>query len=245
MTEQRRVIARVLSDSDDHPDVEAVYRRATEIDPHISIATVIARCGCSKRRTSGAARFRRRAVALRGDAREHHDHLIDMQSGRVIEFRNEEIEKLQRDDARKAGYRLVGHRLELYAVPLDGTAPVLADERNRHPDNGAKIGAAPMRIYMRLTALPARPNSLARPPPGRRSSGRRRRLRGAAGRERRRDRRRAGAALPRLLRRDGGAADAGMAARRRDFDGFDGLRPLLVLDHSRGAGPRAWSAPTG
>lgn len=119
MTEQRRVIARVLSEAVDHPDVEEVYRRATAIDPNISIATVY--------RT--VRLFEEAAILERhdfGDGRaryeeapeSHHDHLIDVQSGRVIEFQNPEIEALQREIARRFGYKLVGHRLELYAVPL-------------------------------------------------------------------------------------------------------------------------------
>ncbi len=121
MTEQRRVIARVLSESADHPDVEQVYRRATALDPHISIATVY--------RT--VRLFEEASILARhdfGDGRSryeempsaHHDHLIDMQSGRVIEFRNEEIERLQQAVADELGYDLVGHRLELYAVPRRG-----------------------------------------------------------------------------------------------------------------------------
>ncbi|HTO80693.1 MAG TPA: Fur family transcriptional regulator [Methylomirabilota bacterium] len=120
MTEQRRVIARVLSEAHDHPDVEQLYRRATEIDPHISIATVY--------RT--VRLFEEASILERHDFRDgrsryeeapesHHDHLIDVQSGRVIEFQNEEIEALQRKVAEKLGFRLVDHRLELYAVPLD------------------------------------------------------------------------------------------------------------------------------
>jgi len=120
MTEQRRVIARVLSDSEDHPDVEQVYRRATEIDPHISIATVyrtvrlFEEANILTKHDFGDGRSR--YEEMRED---HHDHLIDVQSGRVIEFRNEDIEKLQRIVAEQLGYRLVGHRLELYAVPED------------------------------------------------------------------------------------------------------------------------------
>lgn len=120
MTEQRRTIARVLSDSADHPDVESVYRRATEIDPHISIATVyrtvrlFEEANILARHDFGAGRSRYEEMPT-----DHHDHLVDLQSGRVIEFRNEEIEKLQGEVARELGYRLVGHRLELYAVPLD------------------------------------------------------------------------------------------------------------------------------
>ena len=124
MTEQRRVIARVLSDSADHPDVEQVYRRATALDPHISIATVY--------RT--VRLFEEANILAKhdfGDGRSlyeempsaHHDHLIDLQSGRVVEFHNEEIERLQRLIAHELGYELVGHRLELYAVPRDRKAP--------------------------------------------------------------------------------------------------------------------------
>jgi Fur family ferric uptake transcriptional regulator len=119
MTGPRRVIARVLSESKDHPDVEMVHRRATEIDPGISIATVY--------RT--VRLFEEADILDRHDFRDgraryeqvpdqHHDHLIDIQSGRVIEFQSPEIEELQRRIASKHGYRLVDHRLELYAVPL-------------------------------------------------------------------------------------------------------------------------------
>ncbi|TAN62063.1 MAG: transcriptional repressor [Magnetospirillum sp.] len=119
MTDQRRVIARVLSESADHPDVEEVYRRATQIDPHISIATVyrtvrlFEEADILERHDFGDGRARYEEAA--GD---HHDHLIDMQSGSVIEFTSREIETLQREIARRYGYRLVGHRLELYGVPL-------------------------------------------------------------------------------------------------------------------------------
>jgi Fur family transcriptional regulator, ferric uptake regulator len=118
MTEQRRVIARVLSESVDHPDVEQVYRRATTIDPHISIATVyrtvrlFEEANILARHDFGDGRSRYEEMPSA-----HHDHLIDLQSGRVIEFRNEEIEKLQQAVADQLGYELVGHRLELYAVP--------------------------------------------------------------------------------------------------------------------------------
>lgn len=119
MTDQRRVIARVLSDASDHPDVEQVYRRATAIDPHISIATVyrtvrlLEEASILERHDFGDGRSR-----YEESPREHHDHLIDVESGRVIEFREEEIEALQRGVAERLGYRLVGHRLELYAVPV-------------------------------------------------------------------------------------------------------------------------------
>lgn len=120
MTEQRRIIARVLSDSADHPDVESVHRRAVEIDPHISIATVyrtvrlFEEANILARHDFGDGRARYEEMPS-----DHHDHLIDLQSGRVIEFSNETIERLQRQVAEELGYRLVGHRLELYAVPLD------------------------------------------------------------------------------------------------------------------------------
>jgi Fur family ferric uptake transcriptional regulator len=121
MTEQRRVIARVLSDSADHPDVEAVHRRATEIDPKISIATVyrtlrlFEEASILARHDFGDGRARYEEATS-----DHHDHLIDVQTGRVIEFRNEKIEQLQREIAEHLGYKLVGHRLELFAVPAAG-----------------------------------------------------------------------------------------------------------------------------
>jgi len=123
MTEQRRVIARVLSESADHPDVEAVHRRAAAIDPKISIATVyrtvrlFQEASILERHDFGDGRARYEEAPT-----EHHDHLIDLQSGKVIEFRNEAIEKLQREVASRLGYKLVDHRLELFAVPLDGPA---------------------------------------------------------------------------------------------------------------------------
>jgi Fur family transcriptional regulator, ferric uptake regulator len=121
MTDQRRVIARVLSEAHDHPDVEAVHRRATAIDPNISIATVyrtvrlFQEAGILAKHDFGDGRARYEETPD-----EHHDHLIDIQSGKVVEFHNDEIEELQRRIAEKAGYRLVGHRLELYGVPMDG-----------------------------------------------------------------------------------------------------------------------------
>jgi Fur family ferric uptake transcriptional regulator len=119
MTDQRRIIARVLSEASDHPDVEAVYRRATDIDPKISIATVyrtvrlFEEAKILERHDFGDGRSRYEEITD-----EHHDHLIDVDSGRVIEFQNEEIELLQRKIAETLGYRLIDHRLELYAVPL-------------------------------------------------------------------------------------------------------------------------------
>lgn len=118
MTDQRRVIARVLSDASDHPDAEELYRRASVVDPHISIATVYRTvklfedAGILERHDFRNGRARYEEVP---DT--HHDHLIDVQSGRVIEFRNEEIERLQRRVAEELGFELVDHRLELYAVP--------------------------------------------------------------------------------------------------------------------------------
>jgi Fur family transcriptional regulator, ferric uptake regulator len=125
MTEQRRVIARVLSEAADHPDVEAVHRRATEIDAKISIATVyrtvrlFEEASILARHDFGDGRARYEEATS-----DHHDHLIDVQSGRVIEFRNEAIEQLQRDVAERLGYKLVGHRLELFAVPLSAGGKV-------------------------------------------------------------------------------------------------------------------------
>jgi Fur family ferric uptake transcriptional regulator len=119
MTEQRRVIARVLSDSRDHPDVEELHRRAVAVDARISIATVyrtvrlFEEAGILERHDFRAGRSR-----YEESREDHHDHLIDVHSGRVIEFQNSEIEALQREVARRLGYRLVDHKLELYAVPL-------------------------------------------------------------------------------------------------------------------------------
>ncbi|MDY0882177.1 Fur family transcriptional regulator [Dongia soli] len=121
MTEQRRVIARVLSEADDHPDVEQLYRRATRIDPGISLATVyrtvrlFEEASILERHDFGDGRARYEEAP-----EDHHDHLIDIQSGTVVEFTNPEIEKLQHRVAEQLGYKLVGHRLELYAVPLHG-----------------------------------------------------------------------------------------------------------------------------
>jgi Fur family ferric uptake transcriptional regulator len=120
MTEQRRVIARVLADSADHPDVEELYRRCAEIDKNISISTVYRTVklfedsGIIERHDFREGRARYEQIP---DA--HHDHLINLRTGQVIEFQSEEIEKLQAEVARRLGYKLVDHRLELYAVPLD------------------------------------------------------------------------------------------------------------------------------
>ncbi len=122
MTEQRRVIARVLSSANDHPDVEEVHRRAHELDSRISIATVyrtvrlFEEANILERHDFGDGRSRYEEAS-----EEHHDHLIDIQSGKVIEFQNQEIEILQKKIAEEHGMKLVGHRLELYGVSLDST----------------------------------------------------------------------------------------------------------------------------
>lgn len=119
MTEQRRIIARVLSESSDHPDVELLYQRATAIDPRISIATVyrtvrlLEEAAILTRHDFGDGRARYEEVTD-----DHHDHLIDIETGEVIEFTNEDIEKLQEAVARTLGFRLVDHRLELYGKKL-------------------------------------------------------------------------------------------------------------------------------
>ncbi|SOC44164.1 Fur family ferric uptake transcriptional regulator [Rhizobium subbaraonis] len=119
MTEQRRVIARVLESSADHPDVEELYRRSAEVDPRISISTVYRTVklfedvGIIERHDFRDGRSRYETVP-----EEHHDHLIDLKSGTVIEFHSPEIEALQEKIAREHGFKLVDHRLELYGVPL-------------------------------------------------------------------------------------------------------------------------------
>ena len=118
MTGQRRVIARVLSQGS-HPDVEELHRRASKIDPQISIATVyrtvrlFVEAGLLHRHEFGDGRARYEPTS-----EEHHDHLIDIETGRVMEFSNDKIERLQEEIAASLGYRLVDHRLELYGVPL-------------------------------------------------------------------------------------------------------------------------------
>lgn len=121
MTEQRRIIARVLEQAHDHPDVEELYRRAAKVDENISISTVYRTvklfedAGIIERHDFRDGRSRYETVP-----EEHHDHLIDLRSGEVIEFNNEAIEKLQEVIARELGFKLVDHRLELYGIPLDG-----------------------------------------------------------------------------------------------------------------------------
>ena len=119
MTSQRKIIAQVLKNVADHPDVEELYKRASKIDPTISIATVYRtvklfdEAGILDKLEFGDGRAR-----YEDAEREHHDHLIDINSGRVIEFMDSDIEKLQEKIAQKLGYRLMGHKLELYGVPL-------------------------------------------------------------------------------------------------------------------------------
>ena len=119
MTEQRRIVAQVLEDSQDHPDVEELYARALKLDPRISIATVyrsvklFEESGILEKLEFGDGRAR-----YEDAERDHHDHLIDMNSGEVIEFIDPDIEALQEKIAERLGYRLNGHRLELYGVPI-------------------------------------------------------------------------------------------------------------------------------
>lgn len=119
ITEQRRVIARVLSESEDHPDVEQLHRRASAVDPGISIATVyrtvrlFEEAGILDRHDFGDGRARYEPAP-----EAHHDHLIDVETGKVVEFVDPELEALQRQIAEKLGYRLVDHRMELYGVRL-------------------------------------------------------------------------------------------------------------------------------
>lgn len=124
MTGQRRVVAQVLSEATDHPDVEEVHRRAHAIDPRISLSTVyrtlklFGEMGILERHDFGLGRGRYEAAVGA-----HHDHLVDIETGRVIEFSNEAIEALQERVARELGFELVGHRLELYGVPLAKKKP--------------------------------------------------------------------------------------------------------------------------
>lgn len=120
MTEQRRTIARVLAESIDHPDVEELYRRCSRVDDRISISTVYRTvrlfedAGIIERHD-----FREGRARYETSSEGHHDHLINLRTGDVIEFKSEDIERLQAEVARRLGYKLVDHRLELYAVPLD------------------------------------------------------------------------------------------------------------------------------
>jgi Fur family ferric uptake transcriptional regulator len=120
ITDQRRTIARILGEAEDHPDVETLHERAAAVDPRISIATVyrtvrlFEEAGILERHEFGKGRSRYEAVS-----EDHHDHLIDVETGNVIEFHDEELEALQRRIAERLGFRLVDHRMELYGVPLD------------------------------------------------------------------------------------------------------------------------------
>ena len=119
MTDQRRVVARVLAQAHDHPDVEELYHRAVAVDPHISLATVyrtvrlFEEAGVVERHDFGDGRSRYEEAG-----EDHHDHLINIKTGEVIEFFDQEIEKMKEALAEKLGFKLVGHKLELYAVPI-------------------------------------------------------------------------------------------------------------------------------
>ncbi len=121
MTGQRRIIARVLSDSKDHPDVEVVYQRSMKLDKNISLATVYRTVrlfediNLIEKHDFGDGRSRYEI-----SSREHHDHLIDLETGKVVEFTNDEIEELQTKIAKQYGYKLMGHKLELFGIKLDG-----------------------------------------------------------------------------------------------------------------------------
>ena len=122
MTEQRRVIARVLSEADDHPDVEDLHQRSIAIDSRISIATVyrtvrlFEEAGLLDKHDFGDSRARYEVSST-----DHHDHLVDVRSGSIIEFHDEEVEELQMKIARRLGFKLIGHKMELYGVKLEGS----------------------------------------------------------------------------------------------------------------------------
>ena len=132
MTGQRRVISQVLSEADDHPDVEEVHRRAAQIDPRISIATVY-----RTMRLLEDAQVIERVDLGDGRARyeeataDHHHHLIDTRTGRIIEFASPELEAMKERIARELGYKIVGYRLEIYGVPLDEADDDARDEEKR------------------------------------------------------------------------------------------------------------------
>ncbi len=137
MTDQRRVITGIIEAADDHPDVEELHRRAAMVDPRISISTVY-RTVKLLEDAGMIARLDLRDGRARYETQpeEHHDHLVDLRSGRVIEFRDEKIEALQEAIARRLGYKLVDHRMELYAVPL-GNA-----EKPASPSSAKRLGNA-------------------------------------------------------------------------------------------------------
>lgn len=134
MTGQRKVIAQVLAEASDHPDVEEVYRRAAEVDSKISLSTVyrtvrlFEEAGIIEKHDFGDGRARYEQSGV-----EHHDHLVDTQTGEVIEFCNTEIEELQKKVAESLGYKLVGHKLELYGVPLEKTDKPVNKEAKPSP----------------------------------------------------------------------------------------------------------------
>ncbi len=120
MTEQRRIIARIIEQADDHPDIEELYQRAIKIDPNISLSTLYRTINLFEEAGLITKHdFKDGRARIEPIPDEHHDHLIDIRSGKVIEFYNEEIEAIQKLIAKRLGYRLVDHRLELYAVPLE------------------------------------------------------------------------------------------------------------------------------
>ncbi|KAG1650047.1 Ferric uptake regulation protein [Nymphon striatum] len=122
MTDQRRIIARVIESADDHPDVEELYRRSSSIDANISISTVYRTVRLFEDLNMiEKHEFRDGRARYEAIPEEHHDHLIDLRSGQVIEFKNERIEALQEEIARELGYKLIDHRLELYAIPIKNT----------------------------------------------------------------------------------------------------------------------------
>jgi len=134
MTAQRRTVARVLSTSRDHPDVEELYRRVRKINSHIALSTiyriihVLCRIGIVEKHDFGSGRAR-----LELAPKKHHDHLIDARSGHVIEFRSDEIERRLIEIANRLGYRIIEHRLELYGVPLDGDRSAIIPNQLRAP----------------------------------------------------------------------------------------------------------------
>ncbi len=134
MTDQRRIIARVLSESADHPDVDKVYQRAVALDSRISIATVyrtvrlFEEANILEKHDFGDGRARYEETTT-----DHHDHLINIKTGEVIEFFNSDIEALKEKIARELGYELVGHRLELYAVPSTADDPADAPAASNSP----------------------------------------------------------------------------------------------------------------
>lgn len=125
VTGQRRIVARLIAEAHDHPDVRELHARAALVDPGLSLATVyrtvklLEDLGVIERHAFGQGPMRQGPARYEGKPAVHHDHLIDLATGRVVEFHSEEIERLQAEIARRLGYRLVGHRLELYAEPLE------------------------------------------------------------------------------------------------------------------------------